>query len=845
MILDLKEFQSEAVADLRKNFAVAQNLASSTPAAMLLNAPTGSGKTLIITTLIDQLLAGSDDAEGDPGLTFVWLTDQPELNKQTYDKIVSTSRVLTPSDLVIIDARLNVEELRAGKVYFLNTQKLGTGTSFVKRGDNRDFTLWETIEATVVRAPTRCVLVIDEAHRGARGKDATEAETIMQKFMKGGKEISAVPLVLGISATPDRFVKLCNDTNRPLFRIEVDPVLVRESGLLKEFVDLYHPDEDQPSRATMLREAISAWKKYGVEWSAYGKQETQEAIPSPVLLVQVEDTKAGSASPSKTDLNMVVDTILKEISHDDNSSWIAHAFQEEADLMLAGQVVRHIAPSDIDRDPSVKVVLFKTSLNTGWDCPRAETMVSFRAAKDETNIAQLVGRMVRAPLARRIESNEYLNSVALYLPYYDRKAVEKVVKRLTSDPSAVPPTEVRLGSDVESLIPARERSDCIAVLATLPTYIIPSARPMKPVARLAKLAGLLAELSLLPDPVKTYRRRLVKVLLEERTRLARSTDFKNRVRETSILEYRRRRLNYATVSDEDLDHLPAELMLEAEIAERDVEGLYAEAGRLLGEGLHREYLRERRKNPESESQGFKLELHALVSSPGVLAKVSAAAESLRKKWTDAHKAVMRNADERHRIAFREISGAGSTPELSSITPPIKIEGSKKGDSWEKHLYVDSLGEYHQDFKSSWERKVIEREIARDSTVGWLRNEDRKPWSLCIKRLEGTKWIGIYPDFIVFRRTSSGILADIVDPHLLSDEHAPARAVALAKYASDHGDSYGRIELVIYESEKDTTGKRLNLMNEAMRNRVASVTSHEYLRYLFETTENTETDALDM
>ena len=46
-------------------------------------------------------------------------------------------------------------------------------------------------------------------------------------------------------------------------------------------------------------------------------------------------------------------------------------------------------------------------------------MMSFRKAIDATLIAQLVGRMVRTPLARRVSSNEFLNRVSLYLPHFD------------------------------------------------------------------------------------------------------------------------------------------------------------------------------------------------------------------------------------------------------------------------------------------------------------------------------------------------------------------------------------------------------------------------------------------
>ena len=38
-------------------------------------------------------------------------------------------------------------------------------------------------------------------------------------------------------------------------------------------------------------------------------------------------------------------------------------------------------------------------------CPRAETMMSFRRAEDYTYIAQLLGRVIRTPLARRVATN--------------------------------------------------------------------------------------------------------------------------------------------------------------------------------------------------------------------------------------------------------------------------------------------------------------------------------------------------------------------------------------------------------------------------------------------------------
>jgi len=48
------------------------------------------------------------------------------------------------------------------------------------------------------------------------------------------------------------------------------------------------------------------------------------------------------------------------------------------------KIIRKLEASRIQESPDAKVVLFKTALSTGWDCPRAEVMMSFRRAEDPT-----------------------------------------------------------------------------------------------------------------------------------------------------------------------------------------------------------------------------------------------------------------------------------------------------------------------------------------------------------------------------------------------------------------------------------------------------------------------------
>jgi len=51
--------------------------------AVSLSAPSGSGKTIMATAAIERLIVFDEYAGPLPEVTFLWITDQPELNDQT------------------------------------------------------------------------------------------------------------------------------------------------------------------------------------------------------------------------------------------------------------------------------------------------------------------------------------------------------------------------------------------------------------------------------------------------------------------------------------------------------------------------------------------------------------------------------------------------------------------------------------------------------------------------------------------------------------------------------------------------------------------------------------------
>ena len=89
---------------------------------------------------------------------------------------------------MVIDAS-STRSLAAGRVYFLNIQKLGKEKDLVTPGDKRTFTIWETITNTVDAQPASFFVIIDEAHRGmtedASGKRGDDDRSEVHQGLAG------------------------------------------------------------------------------------------------------------------------------------------------------------------------------------------------------------------------------------------------------------------------------------------------------------------------------------------------------------------------------------------------------------------------------------------------------------------------------------------------------------------------------------------------------------------------------------------------------------------------------------------------------------------------------------
>ncbi len=154
MRYELRDYQRDAAMEVLKRIWRARRdwHDDDDRSSFALSAITGSGKTVIATAVIEALLFGSTDldTDADPRISFLWITDDPALNRQTRARMFEASELLAPATLVEVDESFLDADLAPGRVFFLNTQKLSRSSRLVQSGTNaREFSFWDILRNTI------------------------------------------------------------------------------------------------------------------------------------------------------------------------------------------------------------------------------------------------------------------------------------------------------------------------------------------------------------------------------------------------------------------------------------------------------------------------------------------------------------------------------------------------------------------------------------------------------------------------------------------------------------------------------------------------------------------------
>lgn len=928
MNITLKTFQKQRARELRKTFAMAQMSWQHFGQKQIisLTAPTGAGKTILMARFIEDLLCGDEEgmfAEM-PQSIVVWLSDAPELNEQSRKKIERYCDRIVFGQCKTLDESFRGEKLEPGKIYFLNTQKLSKTSKMTQTGDGRDWTIWETLQNTIDEYGQQLILIIDEAHRGAK----VNQTTTMQKFVKGFKDdeqrMDAWPIIIGMSATVERFNTLASASLSTLSKVVVTPAEVRNSGLLKDTIEIHYPEESVINKnIAVLQTAADEWKDKCLHWYNYTEKQHYQNV-CPIFLIQVEPAAGGK--PSATNLDECLQEIEKRTGEKFEIGEVVHAFTEQGDLPVNGLTVPYCQPSAINDDRHIKVVFFKEALSTGWDCPRAECMMSFRVARDATYIAQLLGRMIRTPRGERVEVDESLNYVHLYLPNFDKDTVKQVVDKLNEEEGGALPVEIQPveGSKRQTVVMTTKRPVQPVTNNAIPTkqesnnsgsawqeeqtIDTPITEPVINGTEEKQVPGVSNEPQ---SPKPEYGEHIDYNFSSEDSNTKQTAtpavdpyeEVKNAINMAEIHTYEVKTVavtkNYMR-SLFELAHL-------AVISGMDETGKVVDCIKEDVVRMIRDYVTELRNNGEYDAlvdKALQFQLNTIsvelyknnasfetsqgpdlysttdagVEHQFMLAEVQLCNEGIGKRYADKYEddiddntalydVILYVADEHQRDKrmdyakkrFFELADAyrsktktvteeyrkkynGLVTQSSEVSPPllfhlpdnINVDLDVDGEPCTDHLFVNAEGTATFNL-NTWEQTTLKEERQHGDYCCWLRNQDRKPWALCIPYKMGDEIHRMFPDFLVVRKKANGNYDyALLEPHRDDKKDNLAKAKGLIDYV-EKCPAVSRVQMLrLVNTPSGKKMKRLDFCKMAIRERVRACNTESEFDNVFST-----------
>jgi type III restriction enzyme len=191
--------------------------------------------------------------------------------------------------------------------------------------------------------------------------------------------------------------------------------------------------------------------------------------------------------------------------------------------------------------------------------------------------------------------------------------------------------------------------------------------------------------------------------------------------------------------------------------------------------------------------------------------------------------------ETRRGFYERLINSSSQPVSMPWELPESIDFTLHTDDelFDNHLFVDDDGSFKTNL-NPWEKGVLIEEL-NNGAVCWLRNLDRKKWSLEIPYEVNGAATPMFPDLLIIRTENGGYVFDILEPHNPSLDDNWKKAVGMAKFAEKHWTAFGRIQLIKKVTGPD--GKehfyRLDMSDHTVRNKVRGITTDTELKRTFD------------
>lgn len=355
---------------------------------IVFKAPTGSGKTYMVSQTLTQMVKDNPDM----AFAFIWIS----VNNLHEQSLNSLSRYFEDEQLLecITNNDLNDNTIEQNQIMFINWESINKENSLFRVENEQNWNLQSVVENTKDIGNT-IVLLIDESHRNASTDKSKELIDIISP-----------KLIIEVTATP-------KNTSGTLIDIPLGEVIAE--GMIKKEVRI---NDEKPSsirsNEDILKMALRKRTQLQTAYKSLGKD------INPLLLIQIPNKRANDViNPEEEIIGFLSEQGLT-VQNGKVALWLSedHRNKEEVEL----------------NSSPVEVLIFKEAIALGWDCPRASILFLQREWNNERyefNI-QTLGRIMRMPEQTHYDDKPELNYGYVYTASDNFTIVEDLAKDYVS-----------------------------------------------------------------------------------------------------------------------------------------------------------------------------------------------------------------------------------------------------------------------------------------------------------------------------------------------------------------------------------------------------------------------------
>ncbi len=375
----LKEFQELVCAGIVARFDnvrdLYQQLANAAPerlyevrrndAGLVLQAPTGAGKTLIAVEAMRRVSAQEK-------VLWFWFAPFTGLVEQSRAVIASQAPELALFDL---QSDRSLDTVRGGGVFVVTWASLAARSAesrLARQQSDAGLSIDQVIELARAEG-LRIGCVVDEAHYSFQR--ATQARAFFSEVLRPDYALlmTATPRDADMAAFQRTTGYTVGDAADWASVSRYDAV---QAGLLKQGVRMVRFIARDGDTAQLVDFEHLALRECAQTHRAIQKSLTAAGIAlTPLMLVQVPDGKAAQEEVRRH--------LVEQLGFEVSAVRLHTADEPDPDLLSLAQ------------DPSVEVLIFKMAVALGFDAPRAFTLAALRGARDVGFGVQVIGRIVR------------------------------------------------------------------------------------------------------------------------------------------------------------------------------------------------------------------------------------------------------------------------------------------------------------------------------------------------------------------------------------------------------------------------------------------------------------------